>query len=677
MSSTYLYNTLARLNASVTTLQSTVKHLFNANITANTNLSVLGTLTTNGPLVLGNVVLARDGNPLLDPATRSSAFTKSDQKLVINNQRNGKLSTSVNVDLLETTQNVNTGTILQTFNDLDQLLEVKRSYNNSIIINDNQYTMQEINLPGNVKILGYVFVRSLPPLIQPNLPLTAVGSTSQGSTTQITTTSTSDSATIDNVGYVLVPSSNLTNVSDASSYNVYNFVVNYSSLKWSGNISSLSFTSYVSYTSSNTVVEYNTITFQTNTLVPTSTSVTTCPITTKVSNYTKASGDQKGTFIIPLVAIPKSVSITNNLKVGIKLNGNAFYLTYGSSTNFTSLTVNTITPFSATLTNIVGASSLTITSNTYTVAQTLNYYSGELDKYDSRLSSTKLVTTTDWTAFNTAYNDSVPLCYVNIGNVSPETITSPGKCFGTTSNSTVDTYWNENTAPYIRNSTRYNNYLVAGYNTSSTSASLSLSLLANGYVSVSTNSIPKHPLGTFPNNSQYQVSGQIDYNVSSYSSSVTTITINKKPSAALNPQNNVMQIGQSGILFTNTSLYNPTDLDGINPASNESVDIFLTHPGLSGNAHCHFPTPMMYNFIIDKQPRVIGVMKDGYFLLSPFLISTNSGDRVIKSSDLNKFHGITGNISITYNGVTAIHDFAYVCTYDYPYTIAAYYGTPQ
>jgi len=218
---------------------------------------------------------------------------------------------------------------------------------------------------------------------------------------------------------------------------------------------------------------------------------------------------------------------------------------------------------------------------------------------------------------------------------------------------------------------------VSGLQTSSTASSYSITATAStGAISVSSNSIPTHPYGSFPTNASTQSVAIL--NVNGNSVVPYSFSFNATPAkTSTNSGNYPMSVSVIGIWWDNAPLFASTDNSGINPFSQESGDVFMGHPNPSAYHH-HLCPPMIYNWIADQRLQVVALLLDGYPLVRPFLIYDNllKTTRLIQTSDLNINHGLTGSFTYTLSNVSVTVNFIYVATYDFPYTVSSFYGTP-
>lgn len=384
-------------------------------------------------------------------------------------------------------------------------------------------------------------------------------------------------------------------------------------------------------------------------------------------------------------------------------------ISYPTNTSYTVYTTNVIVP-TLSLANIV---TLNLMSN-YTYA----YY------YNSKNSTTSLLTTytnskTTFSAQNpTTFNTSTllttspyaPLCYATF--LVGDGYTYPGYWFNSTPTSTTPTsYSNGN---YLAFDSKLQNYSVPGFINQGSDSSLTLTFSYTNdkvvNVKVVTGLYPTNPTG-FANTG---VSGNYYNFAASYcdpepntfkSNSCTfNFPVNSTSSSPFNET-----LSGIGYSVANHLILTPIDAQGNNPYPKECLDIFGGHVNEQGNYHSHASPPHMFDFCPSPTPVLIGWAFDGYPIVAPFLVRTTTPTvqastynypyvsqtvggttyywRYITSSDLTINHGLSGRFTFTIPstsptslGITpgttiGPYNFIYVSTFDYPFDVAAFYGS--
>jgi hypothetical protein len=476
----------------------------------------------------------------------------------------------------------------------------------------------------------------------------------------------------------------------------------------------MSFTSYYAYTyNGQTTTNTDSIDFLINVPVTLTSnspgsgpSSPNTPVTTTPPIPNMPYSGQSIAFCIPLVAIPNGAT---NIQFGYQMNGaiTSLALTSMSTLNvhiFDSAGINNLPLATASI------ASLSIPSGPFSLAEIAEYTLMAMDSTIARInitnystsattaqssgliymspfpSETTVVNTGKW--FSTMpYSSSLFLSSSSIGK-SPSITMSPSI---TTSSPYDVTYFVSDTdTPYISQSTKYNNYSIVGLNVSSEySAYYNIIPTSSSSISITFNSYPVHPVGSFPNEYEFgtQVAAYCDYNNEEVVSvSTETLSVTAAPSSTMfNPLNMTL----SGYIFDNVIICQALDSDGKNPISLECVDLFGCHPSPE-DYHRHNISLPLCNWVIDNQLRVAGFMLDGYPIVAPFLVTdkTTGAVRVVQTSDLNVNHGIVTNITFSMPSLSSSSttttsptttqmsfDFFYVATFDWPYTAFAFYGT--
>ena len=250
---------------------------------------------------------------------------------------------------------------------------------------------------------------------------------------------------------------------------------------------------------------------------------------------------------------------------------------------------------------------------------------------------------------------------------------------------------------YLSITTQMNNFAVTGLQVDADSHLIyGIIPQDSRSISITTNTIPMHPHGIFPtseNPNQLMNFCAPNSNSFSYPS---LVEFQKTASFSNNTTTSSTSVTSPvGYLFDNTLLYVACNEFGFNPVAQKTGDVFFTDVTDSGKGHHRYIPPSLINWIVSTRMKVIGFMMDGYPIVAPFLVMDNitKSVRVIQTSDLNKYHGLKGTFNFTLPSglsntmksmVTSTpvvsqnmsYDFVYVATFDFPYTISAFYGNP-
>jgi hypothetical protein len=520
-----------------------------------------------------------------------------------------------------------------------------------------------------------------------------------------------------------------------TTYDIYNVYIAYSNLSYTG--TPTKFTSYYEYTDTTGVIKSNeeyTVNFF-------------CGSTTVVMSSTKGTITRKtlplqgmsNTFCLPLIRIPTTAT---KIAFGIQLTttdslGNSkLYtqtvnkspvenMTTTSSPNFTdprymctfastiydsetieyakplpSLVVNSL---STTLPSGVSlfSSSPSTTSTPIPGGMTLNSYRTLIfTTLNSAYSyyNINLYTTSFTDLSNNPSTGNAKLFFAQDSPPTPNDAVGLGCWFLPSSDPSVSTPPScySTSYPNISMTSKMNNFATFGLNTDlnkSASFSVTPSMTTignNSYPTITVSSpsspavlYPVHPYGTFPSSSVSQVSTFVATNPTAIQPKTMNGTYIATTSSSIDQ---TLSGGVIGYLFDNAGLYAAGDAEGYTPITRECLDIFFGHPDSNGMYHHHFIGPTMTNWCMSTTIRVIGFLTDGYPLVAPFLIkdtSQSTGYRFVRTSDLNKYHGLEGSFTLTIPistsstiTTTLTYRFIYVTTYDFPFTTSAFYGKP-
>lgn len=278
--------------------------------------------------------------------------------------------------------------------------------------------------------------------------------------------------------------------------------------------------------------------------------------------------------------------------------------------------------------------------------------------------------------------------------ITPQPITNLGPWVGK-SGSTV-------TGP-LNLTLKLNSYYEYTDTTTELSPSFSISINANNIV-VQTNSIPDHAIGYYPI-TPFLPDGVTPNPVYPYDSSdasfkycYITYTFPRNPTI----QSNVSPCTKlpMGWAFDNCAVYAPLD-DGYNdPIGTHIVDVYQVHPeDVYGMGHRHAASPFIYssNPVVDalsQQIKVIALMNDGFPLIRHFLKQDGTP---VTNADLDECHGadmvrlsaLTGvnyvanplnfNLmdTLTNQVTTLSYNYVYISTYEFPYILTGFRGTPN
>jgi hypothetical protein len=502
-----------------------------------------------------------------------------------------------------------------------------------------------------------------------------------------------------------------------TTYDIYNVYIAYSNLTYTGN--PVTFTSYYEYCDSTGTLKSNvdyTVTFFSG-----STNVVMSSTKGTITKYTLPLQGMSNTFCLPLIRIPTTAT---NIAFGIKLTTSTgvYIQTVKKSSSLNSTNSNFMRTFASTIYDSESIEyskplpPVTINSLSTKLPDGVSMFSASpsatstpisggmtLDAYRTLILTTlnSLYSYYNVTLYTTSFSEltnnpevgKAKLYFTNITTPTPKDAIGLGCWFIPSSNTSASPSCYTSSTPNISMTSKMNNFTTFGLNTELISSALytvtpsttTIQGISYPMISVSATLYPIHPYGTFPSSSVSQLSAFVATNPKSILPK--TLSGDFKAATSLS-ENQPISAGVIGYLFDNAGLYAAGDADGYTPITLECLDIFFGHPDSSGMYHHHFIGPTMTNWCTSTTLRIIGYLSDGYPLVAPFLVKDTSetiGYRFVKTSDLNKYHGLEGSFTISIpistlssnTSTTALtYKFIYVTTYDFPFTTSAFYGKP-
>ncbi len=201
--------------------------------------------------------------------------------------------------------------------------------------------------------------------------------------------------------------------------------------------------------------------------------------------------------------------------------------------------------------------------------------------------------------------------------------------------------------------------------------SLSTTLSSDGSTRTVTSNgvlISPYTSGTFPIQSS-DPAYQYDRNPNSIETKSYSFALPASPAVASSPTC-VPPGGTIAIALTGVAIYNAFDASGYDAVARELQDDCHGHPDQSSTYHMHgdinacsadagSPT---------QNSSLLGYSLDGFGIYGPWY-----DGKILTSADLDACHGTTSAVMWDGKLTTMYH---YVSTYDFPYTIGCYAGTP-
>jgi len=185
---------------------------------------------------------------------------------------------------------------------------------------------------------------------------------------------------------------------------------------------------------------------------------------------------------------------------------------------------------------------------------------------------------------------------------------------------------------------------------------------------VTGNGLPDHPTGQFPI-SPADAAYQYDRNPNAVASQELNLDLPAMPAQAETPS--CLPMGPVGVLLSGALFFNALDAGGRDAVAHELQDGCQGHPQVTGVYHYHSLTPCLSQVVDDGvgHSPLVGYAFDGFGI---FGRRGESGE-VLTSAGLDECHGHTHVIEWDGQQVEMYH---YHATWDYPYTIGCYRGTP-
>ncbi|MFK8050430.1 MAG: aryl-sulfate sulfotransferase [Halioglobus sp.] len=220
-----------------------------------------------------------------------------------------------------------------------------------------------------------------------------------------------------------------------------------------------------------------------------------------------------------------------------------------------------------------------------------------------------------------------------------------------------DGSWNYITKPQVQGQ----NYLMSEFN---------VMLDGQGKRLITGNNLPTTPTGTFPIE-RGSIAWDYDKNPNSISSHNVRIEFDEIPT--LNPEPSCVGFGANGISLTGAAIYQGSSTVGTDAAAYEMLDSSGGHTDGTQTYHYHY----LSQAVLDElntgsggHSALMGYMQDGFGIFGPL----GEDGKILASADLDECHGHTHEIEWD-NEIRNM--FHYHWTYDFPYNVGCFRGTPQ
>jgi len=187
---------------------------------------------------------------------------------------------------------------------------------------------------------------------------------------------------------------------------------------------------------------------------------------------------------------------------------------------------------------------------------------------------------------------------------------------------------------------------------------------------LSGNGLPSHPTGVFPIQ-RGTTAWNYDKNPNIISPQPLSFTIPVIPQEA--STKSCVGFGPAGYSLTGSAIYHGASTLGTDAAAHEMLDKYGGHTDGTERYHYHFPSQDLQDHIhthTSGHSALMGYMLDGFGIYGPY----GENGELLKSADLDECHG--HKHSVMWDG-KMVDIYHYHWTYDFPYNIGAYKGTPQ
>ena len=197
-----------------------------------------------------------------------------------------------------------------------------------------------------------------------------------------------------------------------------------------------------------------------------------------------------------------------------------------------------------------------------------------------------------------------------------------------------------------------------------------VSLDGNGKRIITGNALPDHPTGVFPIDPA-SVAYQYDRNMNEIKERPILFEFPEIPQEAT--ESSCVTFGAAGISLTGSVIYHGASTLGNDAAAHELFDSYGGHSDGTNTYHYHYPAKDLQDHIhthVEGHSVLTGYMIDGFGIYGPH----GEDGEVLYSKDLDECHG--HKHPVLWDGVM-VDLYHYHWTYDFPYNIGCFKGTPQ
>ncbi len=190
-----------------------------------------------------------------------------------------------------------------------------------------------------------------------------------------------------------------------------------------------------------------------------------------------------------------------------------------------------------------------------------------------------------------------------------------------------------------------------------------------GHRLITGNALPSTPAGIFPIDPQ-SIAYRYDRNPSHIEPHDVNLTFDALPQAAASPR--CVTFGATGISLTGNAIYHGASTLGNDAAAHEMLDAYGGQSDGTTTYHTHFLTDELLDRLDTCEPghsALMGYIMDGYGIYGP----RGEDGKILSSKDLDACHGHTH--PVLWDGKTE-NLYHYHWTYDFPYNVGCFKGTP-
>lgn len=184
------------------------------------------------------------------------------------------------------------------------------------------------------------------------------------------------------------------------------------------------------------------------------------------------------------------------------------------------------------------------------------------------------------------------------------------------------------------------------------------------------NGLPNHPTGVFPI-APSSIPYKYDRNPNIISPQPLNVNYPALPQEAATTS--CVGFGPAGYSLTGSAIYHGASTLGNDAAAHEMLDRFGGHTDGTSRYHYHYPSKDLQDHIqvrTSGHSTLMGYMLDGFGIYGPF----GEKGELLSSKDLDQCHG--HKHPVLWDG-QMVNIYHYHWTYDFPYNIGCYKGTPK